>query len=298
MQTQGARYRPGFPLRTTLLCILHRMTAILLPALLCFAAGCSKAPEPQSKPRKVEVSVITIDPRDVPVHTEYIAQTQSSRQVNIQARVNGFVEKRVYTEGAMVREAETLFLMDKKPFKVQLDQAQASLAKQVAAMETARANLTRVKPLVELNALSQKDLDDATGQYQAYEAAVAQAKAQVEQAKLNLSYTVITSPVTGISSSAQQTDGTYISQQNSLLTTVAVLSPMWVNFSISENEMLTLNDQRNKGLLRIPKGNDFVVEVVLSDTESMIQALLIPKFAPFKVALTISESPARMRLGV
>ncbi len=93
-----------------------------------------------------------------------IAQTQSSRQVNIQARVSGFLDKRVYPEGAVVKEGETLFVMDQKPFKVQLDQAEAALAKQKAALETARANFARVKPLTELNALSKKDYDDALGQ--------------------------------------------------------------------------------------------------------------------------------------
>jgi membrane fusion protein (multidrug efflux system) len=118
---------------------------------------------------------------------------------------------------------------------------------------------------VELDALSKKDLDDAVGQFQSYEASVEQSKAQVETAKLNLSYTVITSPVAGITSFAQQTEGTYISQQNSQLTTVAVLSPMWVNFSLSENEMQKARDQEKKGLLRMPKGDNFAVEVILVD---------------------------------
>ena len=266
MQIERTRCRTGFMQRIHCLCGLHRMTAILLIVLFGMAAGCSKAPEEKSQPRSAEVTVITVEAKDVPVSAEYVAQTQSSRLVNIQARVSGFLDKRVYTEGAMVKEGQTLFLMD--PEAVQgrsWTRSQAALAKQVAAMETAKANLARVKPLVELDALSQKDLDDATGQYQSYEAAVEQAKAQVETAKLNLSYTVITSPVTGITSFAQQTEGTYISPQNSLLTTVAVLSPMWVNFSISENEMQTARDQEKKGLLRMPKDNNFVVEVILVD---------------------------------
>jgi membrane fusion protein (multidrug efflux system) len=206
-----------------------------------------------------------VEAKDVPVSGEYVAQTQSSRLVNIQARVSGFLDRRVYTEGAMVKEGDTLFLMDQKPFKAQLDQAQAAMARQVAAMETAKANLARVKPLAEMDALSQKDLDDAKGQFESYAAAVDQAKAQVETAKLNLSYTVITSPVTGITSFAQQADGTYIGTQNSQLTTVAVLSPMWVNFSISENEWQKFHEEERKGLLRMPRGNNFVVEVILID---------------------------------
>ena len=87
---------------------------------------------------------------------------------------------------------------------------------------------------------------------------------QVESAKLNLSYTTITSPVKGVSSSARQTDGTYINPQNSLLTTVAVLSPMWVNFSLSENEMQKYRDQLEKGLLHAPK-QDYEIEIILVD---------------------------------
>lgn len=230
-------------------------------------SGCEKHDEtrPMAQRGPVEVTAITIAQRDVPVSTEYIAQTQSSRQVNIQARVNGFLERRVYTEGAVVKEGQTLFLMDQKPFKVQVDQARAALTKQEAAYENAKSNLDRVKPLTKLNALSQKDLDDAIGQYHSAAAAVEQSKAQLESAKLDLSYTTITSPVAGITSSAQQTDGTYINQQNSQLTTVSVLSPMWVNFSLSENQMQKIHTQIAKGLLRMPKDMNFEVEVLMPD---------------------------------
>jgi len=243
----------------------HLRTTALLLLFVCMAAGCAKGAEEKAQHKSADVTVLTVEARDVPVSAEYVAQTQSSRLVNIQARVSGFLDRRVYTEGAMVKEGDTLFLMDQKPFKAQLDQTQAAMARQVAAMETAKANLARVKPLAEMDALSQKDLDDAKGQYESYAAAVDQAKAQVETAKLNLSYTVITSPVTGITSFAQQTEGTYISTQNSLLTTVAVLSPMWVNFSLSENEMQAFREQEKKGLLRTPKDRNYLVEIILVD---------------------------------
>jgi membrane fusion protein, multidrug efflux system len=231
--------------------------AFLFPA-------CENKKEASAPPPPV-VTVMEVVQKDVPVSFEYVAQTQSSHLVNIQARVSGFLDKRMYTEGAVVKEGQVLFQMDAKPFQVQLDQAKAALAKQEAALETARLNLERTKPLTEQSALSQKDLDDATGQYQSAAAATEQAKAQVESAKLNLSYTTITSPVTGISSSARQTDGTYINPENSLLTTVAVLSPMWVNFSLSENEMYKYRDQVAKGLLRTPAYKDIEVEIIHVD---------------------------------
>jgi membrane fusion protein, multidrug efflux system len=236
---------------------------MLAAALL--QTGCQKKEEAQVMTPPREVSVVKGRLQDVPVSFEFVAQTQSSQLVNIQARVSGFLEKRMYAEGVMVKEGQVLFKMDDKPFKAQLAQAEAALAKQEAAMETARRNLNRVKPLAAQNALSQKDLDDATGQYQSAAAAVEQAKAQVETEKLNLSYTTITSPVTGVSSSAQQADGTYINPQNSLLTTVEVLSPMWVNFSVSENEMQKKMDQVDKGLLVPPKDSSYEVEIVLVD---------------------------------
>jgi membrane fusion protein (multidrug efflux system) len=234
---------------------------------LFFSIGCEKreGANARQEQRPVDVAVITVEPRDMPLSAEYIAQVQSSRQVNIHARVSGFLDKRVYTEGAIVKEGETLFLMDQKPFKVQLDQALAVLARQQAAFDVARQNLDRVKPLVAANALSQKDLEDATGQFQSAAAAVEQAKATVDEAKLNLSYTVIASPVAGITGSAEQADGTYLSPANSQLTTVAVISPAYVNFSISENERLRYRDQVAKQLLIEPKNKEYIVEVILAD---------------------------------
>jgi membrane fusion protein (multidrug efflux system) len=242
------------------------LLALLACIVLISASACQKHEGgSEGQERSVEVTAITVTPKDTPVTFEYIAQVQSSRQVNIQARVSGFLEKRVYTEGAIVKEGQTLFLMDQKPFKAQLDQARAALAEQDAALEVARKNLARVKPLAAANALSQKELDDATGQFQTASAAVAQAKAVVEQAELNLSYTVIKSPVDGITSYAIQADGTYLNPGNSQLTTVAVLSPSYVNFSLSENDRLRLHGEVAKGLLRLPKDENFVAEVVLSN---------------------------------
>lgn len=237
--------------------------AVVLAFILVACKNEKTTPAASSQPPVV--SVLKIVSRDVPVSFEYVAQTRSSHLVNIQARVSGFLERQLYTEGAWVKSGQVLFRIDAKPFQVQLDQAQAALSKQTAALETSRRNLARTKPLVEQNALSLKDLDDATGQFQSAAAGVEQAKAQVETAKLDLSYTTITSPVTGVSSAALQTEGTYISPQNSLLTTVAVLDPIWVHFNISENEMQRYRDQITQGALVSPKDREYTVEIILVD---------------------------------
>ncbi len=239
------------------------MTSLLLP--LGFA-GCSREENKQAQSHElVSVSVITVQPQDVPVSFEFVAQTQSSHLVNIQARVNGFLDRRVYREGEIVQQGQALFLMDPKPFQAQVDAAQAALDQQKAALETARLNLARIKPLVELKALSQKDLDDANGTYLTTSAGVEQAKAQLETALLNLSYCTITSPIAGITSSALKQDGSYINVMDSQLTTVSAISPIWVNFSLSENQLQSFRAQiANKQLLP-PKNGEYAVKVLLVD---------------------------------
>jgi len=239
------------------------MTVSLACAVVC-VAGCSKEVPPPA-PQVAQVTAVTIEPRDAPVIYDFVGQTQSSREVEIRARVDGFLEKRVYTEGSIVKGGQVLFLMDKKPFQAQVDAAKAQVSKAQAAVDVAKSNLARVKPLTEKEALSQKDLDDATGNFESTSASLEAAKAQLVTAQLNLSYCTIASPVDGITGAAAQADGTYLNQANAQLTTVAVLTPMWVNFSLSENELQSLRNQAEKGQLRRAPNNSYVVEIVLVD---------------------------------
>ena len=233
-------------------------------ASLLFLGGCEKKQE-TPKAGTPKVTTMTVKAQNLPVSMEYVAQTASSRMVNINARVNGFLQKRLYQEGGMVREGQTLFQIDPRPFQVQLDEAKAALASSKAAHATAKSNLDRIQPLVQLNALSTKDLDNARGQFLTTQAAVHQAKAQLDAAKLNLSYTTIKSPVDGLAGSASVAEGTYVDATNSRLTTVYQLSPMWVNFSMSENQLLDMRKQIQAGELKVPDDSNYVVEVVLPD---------------------------------
>ncbi|MFL9936249.1 efflux RND transporter periplasmic adaptor subunit [Paraburkholderia sp. RL18-103-BIB-C] len=231
--------------------------------LLC--TGCHKASN--APPATVtEVTVMTVQPHDTPVSFEFTAQTQSSREVEIRARADGFLDKRVYTEGQLVHAGQTLFLMDPKPFEAALKTAQGQLAQQQARLYVTKANLARVIPLAKQNALSQKDLDDATGNEKQAEAAVISAEGQVRAAELNLSYTTIKSPLEGLSSFARQQDGSYVSAgSSSLLTYIYQLDPMWVNFSLSEKELLRYRAEAERGTLRLAANSDCVVTVVLAD---------------------------------
>jgi membrane fusion protein (multidrug efflux system) len=245
-------------------CSQFSATAAVLVCSIALVAGCSKEPPPPA-PRVVNITAVTIEPRDTPVIFEFVGQTQSSREVEIRARVDGFLEQRVYQEGTLVRAGDTLFVMDKKPFEATLQQAQGELAQQQAKLQVAEANLARVRPLAEQNAVSKRDLDDAIGNERSARAAVLAAEGSVRQAELNLSYTTITSPLTGLSSFAKIQEGAYVNASNNLLTTVAQLDPMWVNFSVSENVHLRMREAVGKGEIKPPPDQNFAVEVVLAD---------------------------------
>ena len=234
------------------------LKCIWFPVLLVVATlqlqACGQSKEAAAT-KPVSVTAMTIVPKDTPVSLEFVAQTQSSQGVNIQARVSGFLDTRVYIEGSNVKKGDILFEMDKKPFQAQVDAANAALARYEASVGVARANLARTKPLVAQNALSQRNLDDAQGQFEQASAAVAEAKADLYSAQLNLSYATITSPVDGVSSLSAVADGTYLDAANSQLTTVSVLSPMWINFKQTKNILARILGEEKKGQLTLPFSN-------------------------------------------
>jgi membrane fusion protein (multidrug efflux system) len=238
---------------------------LLMLGLAAPLAGCKKeAPPPAAGP--LQVTALTVEPRDTPVQFEFVAQTQSSREVQIQSRVDGFLDRRLYHEGEMVRAGQTLFQMDRKPFEAAMQTAQGQLSQQRARVEVAAANLARVRPLAARNAVSKKDLDDAVGAEKSARASVIAAEGEVRKAELNLGYTTIQSPLKGLSSFAKKQEGSYLTAgQEGLLTTVSQIDPIWVNFSVSENQKLLYSDQVAKGQLIFPKNMNFEVEVLLAD---------------------------------
>ena len=240
----------------------HKLFFAMLAGLIL--AGCDETTVPP--PAETEVSVIVVQPQDVPVTSEFVGKTVSSRRIEIRSRVEGFLEERLYDEGAMVHEGQIMFQMDRKPFEAQLNAAKAELAQQQARLANAEANLARVKPLAEQNAVAQKELDDAISMFRSSAAAVEAARAKVMQADLDLGYTSIYSPVSGISSFARKREGSYIGiGGDALLTYVAQLQPMWVEFSISENQLFKTIANKKSGLVKAPEGDRYEVEIQLAD---------------------------------
>jgi len=238
--------------------------AVAVACAAALIAGCSKETAPSQRPPPA-VSVITVEPQTIPYTLSFVAQTESSQQVNIVARVSGYLDKIAYHEGDLVKQGQLLFQLDPRPFQAQLEAVQGEVQSQQARLVNAKANLERVKPLAQQNALSQADLDRAQGEYDASRAAVYTAQAKAHEAELNLGYTTIRSPVTGLASRSLQRQGAFVNAMadSANLTYVAAIDPIWVNFSVSQNQTAKLRDDTQKGRIILPK--DYEVDLVLSD---------------------------------
>jgi membrane fusion protein, multidrug efflux system len=210
-----------------------------------------------------EVTVAAVKPQALPVTFEYVGHTAGSREVEVRARVTGILLKRNFTEGTPVKQGQSLFTIDPAPFHAALARAQADVAAAEARFEQAQRNAARMKPLYAEKAVSQKEHDDAVSAEAITAADVKAAKARLTEARLNLEYTRVESPISGVTTRAMPSEGTLVSGPNVLLTSVVQVDPIWVNFGIPDNDQARLQKEAQAGRLSIPK--QFEVELRLAD---------------------------------
>lgn len=270
-------------------------------------AACEKKQEVKVPSPPTEVNVITVTPQTIPWETSFVAEVESAHQVEIVARVNGFLEKILYKEGDVVKQGEKMFLMDQKPFIAQVEAARGALENTKAQLWAAQANLNRVKPLAALDAASMSDLDNAIGAVQSAEAQVHRAKAQLKQAELDLSYTVISSPVTGASGESKAREGAYLSVgAGGDLSYVAQLDPIWVNFSVSQNQVAQFNEDVDTGRIIRPFNDEYIIEVYLSDRSrypftgriSFVDPSFNRETGTFRIKAELANPDALLRPGM
>lgn len=222
--------------------VIVAVTTLTLAALLA-ACGASGEPAggpgggaPGGAPPAMPVSVRAVTQQTVPLIIEAVGQAEGSKEVEVRARVSGLIERQRYEEGERVKAGSLLFQIERAPFEIALQQARAQLAQQNAQLEQARREASRLKPLAEQQAISQREYDQATSQLRLSEAAVAAAQASVREAELNLSYTVVNAPISGVSGRSLKSEGSLVSPSDGLLTTIVQTDPIWVRFSFSESE--------------------------------------------------------------
>lgn len=253
-----------------------RVLLLAFAALLSlgFAAGCSKESSGQTPgaggagaPPPSEVVVKTLTSSDIPLNLEYVGQVTGSREVQVRARVGGILLRRAYEEGAKVRQGDLLFEIDPEPFKAALEQAKGALGQSEARLSSAKRDLERMRTLRKADVISQKDIDDAQTEFEAASADVRTAQAKVREAGINLSYTKVEAPITGITSKETKSEGSLIGNtaDSSLLTTVNRIDPVYVNFSIPGTESQKFRKDRAEGRIVFTTGTDFDVRLILSD---------------------------------
>jgi membrane fusion protein (multidrug efflux system) len=176
---------------------------------------------------------------------EWVATLDGNINAVIRPQVTGYLIKQNYREGDLVKQGQLMFEIDPRTFEAAVDEAKGIRAQKVARFDTTSANLARIKPLAEKNAVSQKDLDDATGAYQSAKAELEAADANLKTAKLNLGFTKITSPITGIAGIAKAQIGDLLSPSGEALTTVSSVDPIKVYFNLSEQEYLKVANAAN-----------------------------------------------------
>ena len=245
-----------------------RLALIVFFALVVSACGQSDAQKghgPGGGMPPAQVAVITVEPKALPATYEYTGQTLGSREVEVRARVTGILQERNFREGGPVKKGQSLFTIDPAPFIAAAVRAEADVAGAEARLAQAKKNASRLKPLFAEKAVSQKEYDDSTSAEAIADADLKSAKARLTEARLNLLYTKVESPVSGIAGRAQRSDGSLVSGPDVLLTTVTQVDPIWVSFGVPDNEQLRINNEVAAGRLQLPKGGNFDVSIALAD---------------------------------
>lgn len=235
---------------------------LLATGLVIGTSSCKQnaAPPPPQPPT---VEVLTVAARDVPLQREWIGVLDGDVNATIRPQVTGYLVKQNYREGEFVKKGQVLFEIDPRTFQTTVEQAKAVRSQQQANHATAAANLARIKPLAEKNAVSRKDLDDAIGSELSARAALDQANAALETAKLNLEFTKITSPIDGVAGIAKAQIGDLLSPSaQTELTTVSRLNPIKVYISLSEQEYLR---HIHKAASSGAKAENVPLELILAD---------------------------------
>ena len=215
--------------------------AALLLATACSSflllMGCGEKKAAAPTPPVVEVANVV--QQDVPIVREWVGSTDGLVNAKINAQVQGYLIRQNYKEGSLVRKGQVLFEIDPRPFQAALEQAKGQLAIAEGQLYTAKANLDKIRPLAAVNAVSKKDLDDAIGREASSRAAVQAAKAALQKAQIDLSFTRITSPINGIAGIAKAQLGELVGKAGGPeLTTVSTVDPIKVYVPLSEQEYM------------------------------------------------------------
>lgn len=248
---------------------LARLSVVLAVAAAFGLAACEKGAASSGPgaggPPPAPVTVQPVKTADVPVVFEYVGQLAGAREVEVRARVTGLLGRRHFAEGSVVKKGQLLFTLDPAPFQAALAKADAAVASSEARLNQSVRTLERTKALWESRMITQREVDEAVASEQVARADVAGAKAQRQEAALNLSYTRIDAPISGVVSRAEVSEGTLVTGPTMLLASLTQSDPLKVRFAIADTDQLRWRTEAAAGQLKLPAREAFEVQLTLAD---------------------------------
>jgi membrane fusion protein, multidrug efflux system len=257
---------------------LLRVRVSLLSFGLFALAGCGKS-GPPPEPPPPQVSVVKVQPQNVPLRRDLVGRLSAWYSANVTARVSGVLLKRVYTEGATVKAGQLLFEIDPAYYQSVLDNDLATLAEDQATYVNDHITAVRYRQLLPVGSVSQQTVDNADAAERSAAAKVKADQAAVNGARLNLGYTKVISPISGIAGQQQVTAGAVVGSSTAdtgsggtLLTTVQQIDPLYVNFTISAADLVTLRQAQATGNVALAAQNAITVQITLPNGTPYDQA--------------------------
>src|SRR6478736_1542260 len=242
-----------------------RIQLIATAVAVLTIAGCGKQQAPPQMPPP-EVGIVVVHAQSVPLVRETSARLAPTRASDVRARVPGVLQKRLYKEGSIVKEGQVLVQIDTAPYRAALNVAAANLEQAEASSKNAAVTASRNRELVKQNLVSRKDLDDAESLERSAAAAVSAARAQVETARINLSYANVTAPISGRAGQLRVLEGALVGQgEATLLTTIEQVDPIYVYFDQPASDFEKLRRAQAAGQVTISEGHKAEVRILRAD---------------------------------
>jgi membrane fusion protein (multidrug efflux system) len=246
-----------------------RLFLLLSSAVLISACGKGGPPQQQQQMPPAEVSVISAKAQAVPLTRDLVGRVSATRTADVRARVAGVLQKRVYTEGTDVKEGQLLFQIDPAPLQAALNAQLANLAAAEATAQNNRVAAARARAIADKGLMSKTEWDNAEAAERTSAAAVKQAQANVDLARINLGYASVKAPISGRAGQQQVTEGALVGQgEPTLLTTVEQVDPVYVNFSQAVGELDLLKRSVASGAVELSAPNKAKVELLRPDGSS------------------------------
>lgn len=236
------------------------LTAFTLPQAL------ADAPAQSMPPAQVLVEVVKSE--DVNFHLEYPARTAGFREVQVRAQVSGILQQRNYQEGSQVRQGQVLFSIDPRTYQAALARAKGALAQEQARYRQTERDLRRIRELQKKGFASESELDNAISNFEQSKANIEAARADVQSKQIDLDYTTVEAPISGITSKEAVSEGSLIvanDPNSSLLTQITQLDPIYVNYAYADREASRLREAIQAGVVRLPADKQLTAEVIFGD---------------------------------